>query len=33
MIKNAGAISSPVRSTNHAATSGDNPPITPWQML
>src|SRR6516225_816356 len=33
MIKKAGSISSPVRPTNHAATSGVNPPITPKQIL
>ena len=33
VIRNAGAISSPVRSTNHVAASGVNPPITPKQIL
>src|SRR5215831_9144763 len=33
MIKKAGSISSPVRPTNHAATSGVTPPITPKQIL
>src|SRR5262249_61090589 len=33
MIKKAGAISSPIRPTNHAATSGVNPPMTPKQIL
>jgi len=33
MIRKAGAISSPVRSTNHVATSGVSPPITPKQIL
>jgi hypothetical protein len=31
MIRNADAISSPVRLTNHVAMSGVNPPITPKQ--
>ena len=33
MIRNAGAISSPVRSTSQVATSGDKPPNRPIQRL